>query len=276
MFELDGVAHPPGPIPEWTYQSQLRVIGSVRVSSTELLASTRLPDLGNVRAVMQVECLATGYRAVTVLEADACTDVARPLVIDVPPGETARDVETKYCLVWTGDDHAPSDDMVVHLRGGRLQTDTQTHRAQLEGDGSGFPSEAFPFSESGLYPEGTPWLLNFRPELDLPFLANARVFINTDHERQSDLLTSKDTLAKQVLFHDVLQQMLDAVAFTVAPADIVPTAFDEGSTGAVLNDLSVNFLGVDLAQAVVQLRDERSRTLARLKAATGLLTGGVR
>lgn len=272
IFEVDGHQMPEGPLAEWTYQSTVRVIGHALIKGDELLRSTGLDSTSEVSATMQVECLSTGFRRLCSQRLDS-DQIA--LFIDIPPGCTANQLEVRYGLLWNGQDRPSPESMAVSVRGGRLLTDNAVYRAELEGDGSGFPSEAFSFSAGGRYPEGALWYLTFRPELDIPFMANARIFINTDHKRSEELLAGKRTPAQSVLFTGVLQQMLDTVASAFPPDEILTDGLDEGSTGVVLEELTMNYLHLGLADTVRRLETDRPGVTARLQEATGFLDRGV-
>lgn len=272
LFELDGRQLPEGPLADWTYQSRVRVLGHATVDREAMLRSTGLGTLDDVRVIMQVECLSTGFRD---LSPQRILGSSVSLVVEIPPGTTAEQLEVRYGLLWDAPDRPQPDSMAVSVRGGRLLVNNTVHRAQLEGEGSGFPSEAFSFEAGGRYPRGALWYLAFRPELEIPFMANARIFINTDHKRAEDLLAGKRTVAQSVMFTGVLQQMLDTVAGVIDPEEIMIDTLDEGSTGAVLEELTTNYLHLGLADAIRQLRMDRPGITARLQEATGFLDRGI-
>lgn len=96
--------------------------------------------------------------------------------------------------------------------------------------------------------------------------------MNTGHHQADNLLSGKGGLAQSVLFHGVLEQMLLTVADDWEVGS--PTAYDEGTVGGVLDELTLAYLGMNLTAVVAAVRsDRRANLLAKLQESTGFLSG---
>ncbi len=268
-LELDGTLFKPGdPATAWDYLTRAKVHGSVQIDSRELLRSTALETLEPLSVFLQVDCPSTGFRGT----ATAPVSVNGPgsevhVELELHPHTVANELEVRYGLVLTR--QLPANErMTPFQRGSRVYSHGRTYRFHLEGEGSGFPTEAFDFEAAG-FPAGAPWHLSFQHEsLHDPFMASVRLFINTSHPASEALLSAKPGPAQSVLLHGILEQLI----LTVADEDEeLDEFFDEGSIGTVLDDLCQTYLGKPLAAVRTALKSDRDRTLTKLRDTAGLL-----
>lgn len=261
------------PVPTWDYLSPVEISCSCEVDTAELLRSTGLSSLEHIAMVLQVDCPATGIRRVTTGSLERSGGLPS-LGIELAPNTVAVEVEVRQGLVLSHPDPR-SRDRAARRTGSRLHPGGRVARFRLEGDAAGFPVEAFDFSRAGL-PADAAWRLNFRSEsLDLPFLGAVRLFVNTNHEYASQLLAGTSPLLQSVLNYSILEQMLLTVVADSAEDDI-SLAYDSGTVGAVLNELTELHLGLALPDFAGAIRTDRQTTLARLQHETAFLRGSIR
>ncbi len=268
------------PSPTWDYLVSSSVFGRVKVHTNELLLSTGLTDLAAVSATLQVDCHATGFRHLVSVPILQTVDHVTRLQMGIEPHTVAGEIEVRYGLVLDKDcERQPN--MAPFKRGSRVYTLARTYRFLLEGDGAGFPTEAFAFERTG-YPGGAPWHLSFRAEsLDDPFMGAVRLFVNTEHPAAEHLLSGSSNILRSVLFHGILEQLLVTAADRSSHDiedwdDEFSMNHEEGSVGAVLGNLTVTYLGMALPAAVAAIRHDRDRVLTKLRETAGLLNGGER
>lgn len=265
------------PVSTWDYLTEVSVIGNVKVSPDELLGSTGLSDLGGVSATLQVDCPATGFRNMAAVPVLCAVDKGTRLQLDIRPHTIAGEIEVRYGLVLEKErENEPT--MAPFRRGSRVYTAARIYRFLLEGDGAGFPTEAFDFEPTG-YPTGAPWHLSFRADsLDEPFMGAVRLFINTQHSASTALLAGKPGIPHSVLFHGVLEQLLVTMAdrssgLNQGWAEGLSATHDEGSVGAVMNELTSTYLNMTLPVAMAAINADRDRVLTKLRETAGLLDG---
>lgn len=269
QLRIGDLVHEPGdPVATWDYLSSIQVFSSVTVDPARLLEETGLEALDVINATIQIDCPATGFRRVN--QVPVSSDGSEiPLDVQVGPHLLASTVEIRLGLVLNR--ALPGGTLSAHRMGSRVHTDPRVFRFPLEGVGSGFPTEAFDFAKAG-YPAGAAWRLNIKSgALDLPFSAAVRLMINTGHEKAGELLSGKPGLLQSVLFHGVLEHMLLAVADDESTT--VAAGYDEGTFGAVLEELTDLYLGLPLSTAIEALGTDRSRVLAKLQETTSFLSG---
>lgn len=275
-LSLDGgaLAAPGEPVRGWDYLAQVTISGNVAVEVDELLAATRLDSADDLAAYMQVDCPATGYRRV--VEVPLPGTYGGPVTLQhvIPPHTVASELEVRYGVLLVTD-LPESPELSPHLRGSRVFSDPKVHRFLLEGDGAGFPIEAFDFSLTG-YPPGAPWHLKFNTDSPAePFMGAVRLFINTAHPAAEALLSGRPGLERSVIFHGVLEQMLVTAAADWEHDTVLD--WGEGSVGAVLEELAQTYLGGrDLASALQEVRVSRESALTKIREAASLLIGGAK
>lgn len=261
------------PAPTWDFLTSSTIIGKVRVDENELRRSTALTDLEGLSAVVQVDCPATGFRGMVTVPVNLAVDHEALLQLQLGPHTVASEIEVRYGLI-LGQAREEQPNMSAFRRGSRVYSHPRTYRFLLEGEASGFPTEAFDFTPTG-YPDGAVWHLSFRADsLDEPFMGAVRLFINTRHPAAETLLSGAPSIQRSVLFHGVLEQLLTTVADQWDEESY--TVDEEGSVGAVLNELAENYLGMTLSAAVAAIHGDRDRVLTKLRETTGLLDGGQR
>ena len=262
----DVTVMPGEPALGWDYLTPVSVSATCSINAAPLLAETGLTDLASVSAVMQVDCPQTGHRMTSLIPAQDVTDAGGALFIDVPANTIAGSLEVRLALCLT-QPLEPGPSMAPHQRGSRIYQGKRAHRFYLEGDGSSFPSEAYDFGPAGLPPEA-PWHLSMGAlSLDEPFMSCVRLYVNTAHPAASKLLAGRG-IEHSVLFHGIIEQMLDAAA----DHDLSSSEeWEEDSLGAVLKSLSRTYLNMSLEDAVSALRSDRANTLTRLRASAALL-----
>lgn len=261
------------PAPTWDYLTTSIVIGGFTVDESELLRSTALTDLAGLGAVLQVDCQATGFRCTTTVPVSSAIDHEALMQVELAPHKVAGEIEVRYGLVLEQQNLETLSSMAAHKRGSRVYSPPRIYRFLLEGVASGFPTEAFDFGPTG-YPTGAAWHLSFRADsADEPFMGAARLFINTKHPAAGTLLSGNPGLIRSVLFHGVLEQLLLTAADLWR--DELSAEHEEGSVGAVLQELTETYLGMALPATVAAIHGDRDRLLTKLREATGLLDGSV-
>ncbi|WP_257476890.1 hypothetical protein [Acidipropionibacterium jensenii] len=269
---LDGRATGPDERPaDWTYISDFAVRGSMTIDPSEVASSSGLAaDDGMARllAVLRVDCPATGRRFLWA-EPVGAEHPSAEITVEVPGGSAAQDLEVRYELVLDGPDGPAPQGRVAYLKGSRLYTGEQTYRFSLEGADAAFPVEAVRF-RGGDFPRDAAWLVRFSAEdLNSPFLGSVRLFINQDHPAAEALLEAENTLAQPIIIRDILAQMLVEVALRSGGEAL--DEFEEGSTGAALQELCATYLDSTLRGAVDMMSTEPGRVMAMLQAGTGFL-----
>ncbi|MFK5160319.1 hypothetical protein ACI3QN_06800 [Propionibacterium freudenreichii] len=250
----------------WDYLTPVTITGQFAVDPEELHRSTDLNDFEPVRVVMQVNCVSTGWRSYAVMPIPTVPPFSGQLILDIPANTVADALEVHYGIVLVADITADPHSTAPHMKGSRVFTDHRTHRFMLEGSQSGFPTEAFDFNTTSLPPQA-PWHLQFNSSsLESPYRASVRLFINSSHPVGREFLNGPiPRRSRSVLYCDVLSQMLAAVALRAS--DELPAAFEEGTTGAVLNGLCERHLGQNLSSTIAALRGEQpTRVFTELKA----------
>ncbi|WP_157073171.1 hypothetical protein [Kribbia dieselivorans] len=255
------------PVESWDYATPFTVIMSVTVDRERFLESTGLSTLDGVVACVAVDCKVSGTRYVERLPLPA-SGAPADIRVHIGPHQVAQAVEVTPSVVLDSAEGLENPEMVAFRRGSRLISSTRSYRFPLEGSATLFPTEAFSFAAAG-FPSGAAWKLNFDPdEIDDPYLGAVRLLINTDHPISGELLSGEPTLARSVLFHEVIAQMLLTVAGSFRT---IPTEFEEDSVGAAMNHLAETYLGLSLAQAVDALGNDRAETLCRLQDRTAFM-----
>lgn len=267
-----GKAYEPGSeIPEWDYLTEVTIEGELSIKNDLLLSSTGLarnPGLAAIRAVLRVDCPATGKRFLGISPLNN-SDQPVSLKVRVPAGEAAEELEVRYEIVLDAPDGPAPENRAAHQRGSRLYGLNRPYRFRLEGDGSSFPIEAFEFA-GGDFPTGSVWVLKFQDEdLAVPYLSAVRLYVNTAHSEGAKLVHGKSDTALSVLKRDVLLQLLLKLA--VHDRDDLGVEYQEGSASAVIGSLCDIFLGQTLRGAVELMRDDPGRVCALLQRTTGFL-----
>lgn len=261
-----GIFNPGEPVASWDYLTETSVSTSVVIQEEHFAEETGIEALDKVLVALQVDCLATGFRAFGLMP--ALRGEPTPVSVKVPASETAYELEIRQGLVLAAD--TPAELPLAGKKGSRLFWDERTFRFPLEGSGGGFPTEAFDFSISGTLPADAAWHLNFRADaLETPFLMGVRLLINTSHPASDELLSGKRNLVQSVLFHAILETMLLAVADETGTEQA--GSFPEGSVGAVLDELVDTYLGMSLSEAIRAVRQDRYRMLSKLQSSSGFL-----
>ncbi|WP_147453975.1 hypothetical protein [Tessaracoccus antarcticus] len=267
-LHVQGEVFGPGdPVSLWDYMAEVRITSEIRVDEAALLASTGLNRLESLAATLQVDCVHTGFRRVErkILRPGSPTTVG----VEVPAHTVAFELEVRGGLT-LAEELPTNADAIAYRRGSRVFWEQKRTRFELEGQGGGFPVEAFDFQAAGL-PATAAWKLNFSADdLEKPFMAAVRLLVNTSHPRSAEILSGDSGLIQSVVFHDVLEELL----VTVADGDLATQSnFEEGTVGGVLNDLTHTYLGHGLHESVQSLRNNRSLALTRLQDVTGFLQG---
>lgn len=273
MVVVNGKTRPlDEPLDDWDYLTPIEVVTDFRMDQEMFFAETHIRDgddspLDGIEAVVQVDCLATGTRFVGRAPAQGVNG-SGSVIVKIPAGEVADRLEIQLSIVFTRENEE-THSVAATRTGSRLYTHPKKHKLRLEGIGGGFPTEAFPFSDLG-YPSNAAWHLSFDPSrLDDSFMTAARLFVNTEHPRSPDLLNNGDETLTSVLITDIFSELIGRVALL----DDTPTVNDfiEDSAGFVLNELTGIYLGINLAEAVEELRRDPARMQARIQSVTGFL-----
>lgn len=272
ILEVEGRRFGPGDqVTGWNYVTDVAIHGRLMIDPEQVMTASGLSADDGMRrllAVLRVDCPSTGRRYLW----------ARPVGVDqrsvditveVPAGQTAKDLEVRYELVLDGPDGPSGQNRAAYLKGSRLFVSDDLYRFRLEGDSAHFPVEAVKF-RGGEFPVGSAWLVKFQAEdLNAPFLGSVRLFVNRDHPAAEELLGAESTVAQPIMIRDILLQMLTSVALSTGEDAV--DEFDEGSTGAALEELCATYLDVPLRGAVDLLRSDPGRVFALLQAGTEFL-----
>lgn len=257
------------PAPTWDYLTWSTVSGGFSVDEDELLRSTALTDLAGLSACLQVDCQSTGFRSTKTVPVMSAISHEALLEMDLAPNTVAGEIEVRYGLVLERPNLETQQVMAAFRRGSRVYSLPRTYRFLLEGEASGFPTEAFDFGPTG-YPTGAAWHVSFRADSpDEPFMGAVRLFINTKHPAAGTLLSGTPGIVRSVLFHGVLEQLLMTAADLWR--DELSDDHEKGSVGAVLSELTGTYLGMTLPAAVAAIHGDRDRVLTKLRESTGLL-----
>lgn len=272
VLHYGGISRRPDePASDWDYSVPLRVTGAATVDPRAFLESTGLDSLEEAVLVMTADCPATGFRE---LVSTTLRDSGEPvtLELDIPDHEVAVRLEVTYGVL-LGAERVPSGrDAIAHRKGSRLHRCERTHGFPLEGNGSGFPIEAFDFHKVDGLPNDAPWVLEFSAgDLHAPFLGVTRLFVNQAHPVGPGLLSGTDVASTSVLKYDVTLQMFNSLADQ--PDQPLEEEFPPGSVGEVLGDLADLWVAMGLAELVAALRNDRSGVQRRLQNALMLLHG---
>lgn len=271
-LEVDGRRFGPGDtVVGWNYVTDYTVHGRVSIDPQAVMEQSGLTADDGMRrllAVLRVDCPSTGRRYLWAKPLNVEQSVV-DISVGVPEGETANDLEVRYELVLDGPDGPAQDNRAAYLKGSRLHVSEELYRFRLEGDSTLFPVEAVKF-RGGEFPVGSAWLVKFQAEdLNSPFLGSVKLFINRDHKASEALLGDKSTIAQPIMIRDILLQMLVSVA--LESGGEVLDEFDDGSTGAALEDLCATYLDVTLRGAVELMRSDPGRVFSLLQAGTDFL-----
>ncbi|RLP11034.1 Uncharacterised protein [Propionibacterium australiense] len=272
VLKIRGKSYEPDSvIPDWDYLTEVTVEGELTIKNDLLLSSTGLtpePGLAGVRAMLRVDCPATGERFLGTSPLDP-RDHPLVLVTQLPAGTVAEELEVRYEIVLDAPDGTSRADRAAHLRGSRLYESGRAHRFRLEGSGSVFPIEAFEF-KGGDFPSDSVWSLRFQDDdLTAPYLSAVRLYVNTGHEEGAKLVEGRSDVAKSVLERDVLLQLLTKLV--VRDRDDLGQEYPEGSAGAVIGSLFDLFLDQSLQGAAELMRDDPGRVYALLQGSTRFL-----
>lgn len=257
----------------WDYLSPVVISGELAVDPAGFSEATGLTEneiFTDVMAVIRVECPSTGARYIGSAPV-APNGGSTRLSVSIGAGNVAGDLETHYEVVLAGGPRKSTTGRRATAPGSRLYTSGSSFKFHLESNDSLFPVEAFKF-EGGDFPMGSAWLLKFRADdLSIPYLSAARLFINTDHPAFEVMKHKPSAQSDALLVHQVLLQMLVTVA--VESTDPISDTYEENSSGAVLNDLCLQFLDSSLRSTVDELRNDPGRAFARLQAGMQLSMG---
>ncbi len=269
---LDGRRTGPDERPaDWTYISDFAITGRMSIDAEQVAAQSGLgaeDGMGRLLAVLRVDCPSTGRRFLWARPVGAENPEAE-ITVKVPGGTTAQDLEVRYELVLDGPDGPAPGNRAAYRKGSRLFVGEELYRFTLEGEDAAFPVEAVRF-RGGEFPRDAAWLVKFAADdLNTPFLGSVRLFINKDHPASGALLGDDDSLAQPIIVRDILAQMLLSVALSSAGDAL--DGFEEGSTGAALEELCATYLDQTLRGAVDMMASDPGRVLALLQAGTGFL-----
>lgn len=260
----------------WDYLTPLKISVDFRVDVDGFFVETDIREvsgedpLAGIEAVLQVDCISTSKRFIATSPLSTGGNAKGGSVsLTIPPGEVANEIDIRLLAVFARSDE-PQRGLSAHRSGSRLHTPEQKWRVRLEGSGGAFPTEAFPFKEMGFPPDAA-WFLNFTPQsYGDSFVAQVRLFINTDHPSAPKLLAG-DRFQHSILFYDLLSNLLER-SFT-RPPDGEEEEWEEGSLGGVLESLTRTFLGCSLAQARADAELDPAKFKARLQSASQFLHG---
>lgn len=257
----------------WDYLQDLEITTGFRVDENLFREQTGLveaDDLDGVVLVVQVDCTTTNWRQIGRTPLRTALDGTAFVQVTVPAGRTAQQLLISTAVLLDRPDGPPRPNRAAHLRGSRLFTGETEWRVALEGDGAGFPTDAFDFRTVGMDPSA-PWHLAVRPDLDMPFMKAVRLQINTGHRTSEVLLSGQDRLLGSLLFHDLLLQMLLAVCPLVREAQ--DENWEEDSLGYVLDGLCETHLNSSLPASCDDLASSPAEFLTYLKSTTQFLEG---
>lgn len=266
----DSLLTPDSPVVGWDYLTPVTVTCAAEYDEELIRASTGIEDLASIGAYLQVDCLATRWRTVVTTPLTAGAQ-ALSLRIDLDPGFLSDELELRHGLVLLHENPATTSQFAARSKGSRLLESAQTHRFVLEGDGSAFPVEAFPFSTVNL-PKSAPWHLHCSAgNLDDSFKGHVRLFVNTEHPHAAQILSGSDPVMNSIVTHGVFVDLLLKASQLDSFDDFVE--YEEGGIGDTLDELTELQLAQPLAEAVRGLRQDPLETMTRLRSELGLLGG---
>lgn len=269
---LDGRRTGPDERPaDWTYISDFAIEGTLSIDAAKVAEESGLSaedGMTRLLAVLRVDCPTTGRRFLWA-EPVSVEKPTAEITVQVPGGLAAQDLEVRYELVLDGPDGPAPDNRAAYLKGSRLFVGEEPYRFTLEGEDAVFPVEAVRF-RGGEFPRDAAWMVKFSADdLNAPFLGSVRLFINKDHPAAEPLLGAESSIAQPIIIRDILAQILISVALTAGGEAL--DEFDEGSTGAALEELCATYLDSTLRGAVDMMTSDPGRLLALLQAGTGFL-----
>ena len=268
----EGSFQPHELVTSWDYLSEIQIATSVKVHEEVFRSQTGMTgprDLEDILVILQADCHSTGTRHTASIPLVSALNRPGSIELSIPPATVAGNLDVHVHVILNRPDAAPRADRAAHLRGSRLHDWPDTWRFGLEGTGSAFPTEAVDFCDLGL-PADAAWHLRIQPDPALPFMGAVRLQVNHAHPAAQQILGGNDSPLVDMLFHDLLLQMLLAL-LTVDPEDLETT--EEDSLGAVLEGHCATYLHCSLLDAMDDLRRDPTELITRLKAATRFAAG---
>lgn len=242
----------------WDYQADLAFELQPSFDVDSVLESTGLDSLDDIAIVLLLDCPAVGERWNSAyLLGDYLASDRSSLEVSASIGHLADAVKlSAHLVLWERRD---SGNGSATRPGSRLAwSDVDT--VQLEGHGSRFPTEEVSFKALGL--EHAAWTIRTSfTDLNETFMSTVRLLINSDH-RAADLLleeSPQQPLVQSALRMDIARQLFLHVASEPTMFGTEVGEWDEGSVGAVLNELTTTFMRMDLASTAKLARTDSSR-----------------
>lgn len=257
----------------WDYAAHLRIESRVTVSEKAVRAAYVAPQ--DVALVVIADCPSAFLRRVARLEWGQLThEGAWDIAVDFRPGELADFVHVQRHLVLTRD--VARGRFSAHRGGSILWQDTPT-RLDLEGDSSRFPTEIVSFAALGGLTgpfRDAPWFVHI--DFDDPnenFRNGVRLLVNSDHSIGARIADPGTTD-----FAGLMNQMrVDVVHAVVAHMSNIDFPDAESavpdSMAAVAHTMVGTYLGMTLATAVNEYREQPAVFAARLRSNMGFLEG---
>ncbi|MCU7722285.1 hypothetical protein ODJ79_01000 [Actinoplanes sp. KI2] len=272
--DSDSEREAPGSLPEWDYQTNLRLRRRISIDVAECRRSAGLPGETPLAISVRwsaVPSLLRGSAAWIELQDDV-----QDYVIDLAvPGERLGGVVRFETLVVLARDveAAPA---AAHLVGSNLWSDACEIR--LQGDAPLFPIALIPFSSSSL-PQRAAWYLELGPDLNATALGAIQLLVNQDHPtivaavKRAGSPSDVDRAVLSTLRSDVVRTMLERALGDEA-FEMTET-FEKDTLGAVLQGLMRTYMASYLDDGLLEIRRIRSSDpplfAAVIQAATELL-----
>ena len=223
----------PEVLPDWDYNTDLRLTAELVVDREKLSASTGLAAGTVMKLVVSWRSL-DGRVGTTVYAAGLGVGATQVLDVVLPGPELGPEVDVWVRLV-LADDLQDAAVGVARLAGSVLWE--QPTRLTLVGDAARFPVSVVDFEAAGLDADAG-WVLQTPEHLDAPVLGEVLLLVNAaDADLVSAITgTSPDRSAVRAVFEQIARQLME---FATDHADELAAAeWEPGSFGASLSVLT--------------------------------------
>jgi hypothetical protein len=242
----------PGGLPDWDYQTDLRLRRSITIDLVECRRSAGLsaevPLAISVRW-NAVPSLVRGAAAWIPLDDDQRD---WPVEVVVPGNRLGGVLHIETAVVLAG--VAEPRPAVAHRPGSALWNDATEVR--LQGDAPLFPIALIPFSKSGL-PDKAAWFLELGSDLEASALGAIQLLVNQEHPAAAAVSRAGnpdavDRAVLSALKSDVIRSMLER-AITDEAFEMTEQ-FEKDSLGAVLQGLVRTYMASHVQNDLLDIR----------------------
>lgn len=254
-------------VPEWSYDDLLRLGREIRINADECFETIGLGgEQAELKVTVLLEAGQPGIRHSIFSKTLTNGEVLDEFLIVETPGSYVSENVKLTTVITLNSAPQSAEPFIPKFSGSRLWEDK--HVIPLEGQGSRFPMRTCSFKTLVRVPDNADWFLEWSPELaDHAFAGTVLLYINTDNEKFSSLVTEGDEAVLASLRSDIAIEMCTGM---LANKDFREglEVYEPGSIGAVcVSWLNMAYHGRSRENLYQILQDRTSEFFSSLRAA---------